>query len=57
MGQPVKILDLAKELIKRLGRGEIEITGMRPGETLEEKLMLEEEKAKAVKKGEFWIIK
>lgn len=56
MGNPIKILDLAKELIQRLGRGEVKVTGIRPGETLDEKLMLEEEKVKAIKKGQFWII-
>jgi FlaA1/EpsC-like NDP-sugar epimerase len=57
MGKPVKILDLAKNMIKQLGKGEIEIIGMRPGETLDEKLMTEEEKQIVIKQGEFYIIK
>lgn len=45
MGQPVKIIDLAKNMIKlsglELGKDiEIEITGLRPGEKLYEELIL-----------------
>ena len=45
MGQPVKIIDLAKNMIKlsglELGKDiEIEITGLRPGEKLYEELLL-----------------
>ncbi|MGP1907770.1 polysaccharide biosynthesis protein [Metabacillus sp. JX24] len=47
MGEPVKIIDLAKNLIKMSGHSlddiEIEITGMRPGEKLFEELLKEEE--------------
>ncbi len=57
MGNPIKIIDLAKKMIKELGKGEIEMIGIRPGEMLEEKLMLEEEKIRATKQGEFYIIK
>lgn len=57
MGKPINILDMAKRLVKELGRGEIKIVGIRPGETLDEKLMTVEEEATAVKKGQFWIIK
>lgn len=47
MGEPVKILDLAKKLIKLSGYTEDEIeikeTGIRPGEKLYEELLLDDE--------------
>lgn len=50
MGNPIKILDLAKEVIRLSGfrEDEIEIafTGMRPGEKLKEELLVSREKDK-----------
>lgn len=58
MGKPVKILELAKRLVNELGRDiPIKVTGIRAGETLEERLMTLEEEGKAIKKGKFYIIK
>jgi len=52
MGEPIKIYDLAKEIIKLIGfkNGkdiDIEIIGLRPGEKLFEELMTEDEKNNA----------
>jgi FlaA1/EpsC-like NDP-sugar epimerase len=48
MGQPVRIFDLAKDMIKLSGMSEDEIkivfSGLRPGEKLYEELLAEEEK-------------
>lgn len=62
MGKPINILDLATRMLEHckyvLGEGQkpIEIIGMRPGETLDEKLMSEEEEKRAIKKNKFYII-
>lgn len=57
MKRPVKIIELAKLLVKNLGRDiPLEITGIRQGEVLEEKLMDAEEERVAVKKDNFFII-
>ena len=44
MGEPVKIVDLAKKMIELSGRKDIEIifTGLRPGEKLYEELLINE---------------
>lgn len=54
MGQPVKILDLAKDLIKlhglKVGEDiEIQFTGTRPGEKIHEELLYDEEELEQTK--------
>ena len=48
MGKPVKIVDLAKKMIKLSGKKDIKIifTGLRPGEKLYEELLIEDVEAK-----------
>ena len=58
MGKQVNILELAKDI---LGKSEskvgIKMIGIRPGETLDEKLMTAEEERVAIKQGNFYVIK
>jgi len=53
MGEPIRIDDLAKDLIKLSGLAEndieIKYVGMRPGEKLYEEILIDEEKTKATK--------
>ena len=57
MGKPIKILDLAKEIIKKSGKDiKIKTIGIRQGETLDEKLMTYEEEQRAVKTGKYYVI-
>lgn len=58
MGKPVNVLEIAKKILKE-SKSEvgIKMIGIRPGETLNEKLMTEEEEKVAIKKDKFWIIK
>jgi len=60
MGDPIKILDLAKEMIKLAGyEPDVDIpivfTGMRPGEKLFEELLTAEEGTEASKHKKIWI--
>jgi FlaA1/EpsC-like NDP-sugar epimerase len=60
MGEPVKIADLAKDLIRLSGLEpgvdiEIEYTGLRPGEKLYEELLLEEEGLTATRHAKIFI--
>lgn len=62
MGRPVKILDLAKNLIRLSGFEpyediDIEITGLRPGEKLYEELLMNEEGLKATKHNKIFVAK
>jgi FlaA1/EpsC-like NDP-sugar epimerase len=53
MGQPIKITDMVKTLIKLSGHSEedieIKFIGMRPGEKLYEEILIDEERARATK--------
>lgn len=53
MKKKVNILDLAKQIAQGYP---VEVIGARPGETLDEHLMTDEEKLTAVKHGKFFII-
>lgn len=53
MGEQVSILELAKKLYPKHKR---RVIGIRPGETLEEKLMTVEESLQAVKRGKFYVL-
>jgi FlaA1/EpsC-like NDP-sugar epimerase len=62
MGQPVKILDLAKNMIRLSGYRpyediQIEITGLRPGEKLYEELLMAEEGLQSTKNNKIFIAK
>ncbi|MFA6189502.1 MAG: nucleoside-diphosphate sugar epimerase/dehydratase [Sulfuricurvum sp.] len=48
MGEPVKIIDLARTMIKLYAQGEVEIvmSGLRPGEKLYEELLIDESEQK-----------
>ena len=60
MGKPVKIIDLAKNMIKlsglELGKDiDIEITGLRPGEKLYEELLLETANAEKTQNDKIYV--
>jgi FlaA1/EpsC-like NDP-sugar epimerase len=59
MGEPIRILDLAKDLIKLSGYSEKDFEfrdiGLRPGEKLFEEILIDEERAKATKFEKLYI--
>lgn len=59
MGEQIKIIDLAKDLIKLSGYGEDDIEiryiGLRPGEKLYEEILVDEERAKATRFEKIYI--
>lgn len=59
MGEQVNIYELALQILKKANKEYlgIKLIGMRPGETLNEKLMTEEEELRAVKEGKFYVIR
>jgi FlaA1/EpsC-like NDP-sugar epimerase len=61
MGEPVRIIDLARQMISMAGSVpdvdiQIVITGLRPGEKLEEELMMEEEEVASRVEGKIQVI-
>lgn len=57
MGEPVNILQLAKDILAKSGKDlGVEMIGVRPGETLTERLMTLEEQSTAVKVDDFWVL-
>lgn len=58
MGELKSVYELALEILKKSGKENLGIRniGIRPGETLEERLMTDEEQARAKKIDNFWII-
>ena len=58
MGKKVNIKELAFDILQKAGKTpEVNIVGLRPGETLTEELMSMEEERRAIKRNNFWIIK
>ncbi len=62
MGEPVKIIDLARDLIRIYGYEpdvdiKIEIIGLRPGEKLYEELLIDKENCIATKNDKIWVEK
>ena len=59
MGEPIKIIDLVKALIRLSGNKEedidIKFVGMRPGEKLYEEILIDEEKSRATKFEKIYI--
>ena len=59
MGEPKNVYELALEILKKSGKEHLGVRdiGIRPGETLGEKLMTDEEESQAIKQDNFWILK
>lgn len=58
MGEKRNVLEIAKEILGKLDKPDypINIIGMKPGESLTENLMTQEEQERAIKKESFYII-
>lgn len=58
MGEKKNILELAREILGKAGKDErqIKMIGLRPGESLSEETMTEEERARAIKIDQFYIL-
>lgn len=56
MGKKVNIMELATRLIEEMKTGKLAVSGIRPGETLTESLMTEEEAERATKTDNFFVI-
>lgn len=58
MGKKINVLELAKNILNKADyKVDVKISGIRVGETLDEKLMTEEEEKFAIKKDRFFVIK
>lgn len=59
MGKQVNIYDLATTILKDARKEDlgVKLIGIRPGETLDEKLMTESEETRASKEGKFYVIR
>ena len=60
MGEPIKIMDLAKTMIRMSGKVpdvdiKIEIIGLRPGEKLYEEILIDEKSAKKTDNGRIYV--
>lgn len=58
MGQSQSLLTIMHEILVKLGKPDYPVKeiGIRPGESLKERLMTPDEEARAEKKGHFWIV-
>lgn len=59
MGNRKNLLELAKEILHKAGKPDhpIRTIGIRPGEALTEEIMTDEERGRALKLEDYWIIK
>lgn len=57
MGKQVNVLELAYDILGKAGKKpEVDMIGIRDGETLDEKLMTADEERTAIKRGNFYVI-
>lgn len=58
MGKQINVLELALDVLQKAGKKpEVDLIGIREGETLDEKLMTIDEELKAIKRDNFYIIR